>query len=828
MFRTNPYSGPEAAARYHQRARKAEKELEELRKEKGVDILIEKHNQEVDALKAKLAKAEETTSSLRMKLKESDAEKQKLQVELQAAIKNAKDSAKRIESHKVAHQKLLETLTQKDEEIKQLQNALAESQKSIQNLQTQLDALNGELQKKTAQANRDYHNSSKPSSMDPNHPKIINNSRTKTGKKPGAQEGHAHAGRRILPTNREDVIVKPPEEVLNDTTGRYRLTDRTVVKQLQDIAIGTTVFNYVAPVYYDTVTKRDIHGEFPTIVQNEVTYGDGLRALALSLTMYANVAARKVQEIVSNLTNGQIVPSVGWINELSENFSILTQEQRNRQFADMLHAHVMHTDATNVRINGHQYYVYVCACETSVLFFFREHKGKAGIKGTPVEATTAILIHDHDIAFYDYGSGHQECLAHVCRYLKDSIMNEPDLTWNVSMLEFTRRMLDEAKKNDRNFTEERIAELEAEYHELIELGKKEYEDRNGPGKYYRDGFNLLIRMDKYANEHMLFLRDPEVDSNNNLSESLLRSVKRKVHQVTTFRSFESVIAYCEILGYTLTVKREGKNPFEEMKRLYSPLFADSVDGMTNREYRELMNYRKRELERLSYIANRNREKEKRVNLTEAPAKQAAGAWKKAGQAKKAAETVMKKAEDAARAATENSRQARDMIYNSKNKQSLIEQIDQQMTVAMECLEKVTAHSEKIQAAQATAAEAKETICSLREAGKKEIAQKQQLVILTKKALHKPENNTGETSPGEEHQTRAQINALRAENELKDAEQWLEPITSKDMQITAVLNQFDTLKAEMQGLLKKCEAVIHSVDTARADAINGSRKRGKTA
>ena len=38
-------------------------------------------------------------------------------------------------------------------------------------------------------------------------------------------------------------------------------------------------------------------------------------------------------------------------------------------------------------------------------------------KGTVAEDYQGILVHDHDITFYNYGKDHQECLAHVLRYL---------------------------------------------------------------------------------------------------------------------------------------------------------------------------------------------------------------------------------------------------------------------------------------------------------------------------------------------------------------------------------------------------------------------------
>ena len=52
-----------------------------------------------------------------------------------------------------------------------------------------------------------------------------------------------------------------------------------------------------------------------------------------------------------------------------------------------------------------------------------------------------ILVHDHDRTFYNYGTDHQECLAHVLRYLKGSMDNEPDRTWNKDMHSLVQEMV---------------------------------------------------------------------------------------------------------------------------------------------------------------------------------------------------------------------------------------------------------------------------------------------------------------------------------------------------------------------------------------------------
>ena len=63
------------------------------------------------------------------------------------------------------------------------------------------------------------------------------------------------------------------------------------------------------------------------------------------------------------------------------------------------------------------------------MYFARRKKGHEGVKGTPVEDYLGIPVHDHEKTFYNYGAEHQECLAYVLRYLKESIADEGDRTW---------------------------------------------------------------------------------------------------------------------------------------------------------------------------------------------------------------------------------------------------------------------------------------------------------------------------------------------------------------------------------------------------------------
>ena len=555
----------------------------EFSEQKNTEILalkakLEKAQASEQALKEKVRTLEEETRNLRRKLKESEKTNQEKDAEI------AKDQ-KRITKLNSDLENLTGQLEIKTTDLEQMT-------RDNERLRTELESVKEDLTKKTAQTNRDYTCSSKTSSFSPNH-KTIQNGREKTGRSPGAQVGHPHWGRRILEPTRSDIHLKPPPEVL-ENPDRYQCT-RQIVKQLQDICFEVSVVNYIADVYKDKETGKEIKAEFPVGMQDEVSYGPGVRAIAMFLNNYANVSIDKTIETIRNITSDQICPSKGWINALGRQFSILTEKERMETFAVLKEVHALHIDNTCCRVNGRNYHVTVCASGQYVLYFFRIHKGHSAVKGTPAEICHAVLIHDHDVTFFSYGVGHQECLAHVCRYLKDSIENEPGMIWNVAMLDLVRNMLHEAKQCDRHFTEERIREYEQQYKDILSGAAKEYESLGGPRKGYRAGYNLMQRMTEKAEAHLLFLKDPEVDPTNNVSETLLRSIKRKMRQVDTYRSIENLIMFCQAASFFSLTKRQGKSIFEAMLARYGDMYSENPGGMSNQEYKAWMEFKKRDL-----------------------------------------------------------------------------------------------------------------------------------------------------------------------------------------------------------------------------------------
>lgn len=408
----------------------------------------------------------------------------------------------------------------------------------------ELEEAQGLIIKLTAQVNHNYENSSMPSSKCVGRKKITNN-REKSGKKPGAQAGHPHHPRK--PMTPDQVVEIAVEEKFKDGS-RYIPTGNIISRQVIGISIVPVVTEYRTAEFYDKKKGRNVHSAFPCGVMDDVNYDESMKAVLFLLNSRCNVSLEKTVQFVRDVTDGALSPSVGMINGLCREFSSKSRQEQDTLFVALLDTPVMHVDGTMARVNGNNNSVVVCSNGTATMYFARENKGHAGIKDTPVETFGGILIHDHEACFYGYGSDHQECMVHIERYLRDSIENEKNLTWNGQMLKLVQEMIHENNiAPAEGITEEKIAEFEARYDAIVKTAGEEYET-TPPSDYYRDGYNLYLRMVEYKHNHLLFLSNPLVEPDNNLCERKARVLKGKINQAISLRSFEHLTYFCECLS----------------------------------------------------------------------------------------------------------------------------------------------------------------------------------------------------------------------------------------------------------------------------------------
>ena len=213
---------------------------------------------------------------------------------------------------------------------------------------TELEEEKEKNRKLTAQVNKDFENSSIPSSMQGMGRKKIPNSRVKTGKRPGGQPGHKGHRRKLhVPTETHEL---PAPKKYQDSPDYYE-TGKVVRKQKVEIHLGVRIIEYTTKEYRDRRTGARVHAPFPAGYENEVNYGGSVKALAFLLGNECNVSHGKIRKLIEELTEGEIRLSDGMINGLCREFSAKTKEEKQEIIKKLMTSPVMNADFTNANVN---------------------------------------------------------------------------------------------------------------------------------------------------------------------------------------------------------------------------------------------------------------------------------------------------------------------------------------------------------------------------------------------------------------------------------------------------------------------------------------------
>lgn len=440
---------------------------------------------------------------------------------------------------------------------------LSECRQEMYDAKTQLEEEKEKNAALNARLNKDYSNSSKSSSMSPNH-KTIQNSREKTGRTPGAQAGHEHHGRKDQKATKV-IKIQTPDKYVNNP--EYKPTGKYVTKKLIIVRLVTEVIEYQAEEFRNVNTGQRVHGDFPAGVVDDINYDGSIKALAYMINNELYTSVDKTREFLKTVSHGKIDISNGFICGLSKKFSKITAKEREEIFTELMASDVLHSDFTFGRVSGKQGTVIINVNENGkVLYQGRKKKGDEGVKDSPLEYYDGTLVSDHEAAIIKHGKRHQECLAHLERYARGSEENEPGKTWGRKLINWIKENVKwwhKVNEGEEKYTlkeaEKRIKNLQ----EIIALAESEYE-YEPPSDYYLDGYNTFKRIKDDFEDYVLFLRDITVPPTNNIAERMGRKFKRKAHQVMSFRSMSGLEYFCDGLSIMESIKGTENNLFDEI------------------------------------------------------------------------------------------------------------------------------------------------------------------------------------------------------------------------------------------------------------------------
>lgn len=509
----------------------------------------------------RISALEEELITLKSQLKETDALRIKCE-DLVAENKRLKAANKEYRANTARLKADLALAYQMEREAyrdcEKLKKARLEWAEKARLLATRLSLALAEKRRLKAKLNRSPQNSSMPPSASPNVKKTICNSREKTNRKPGAQPGHKGHKRRARVA--DEVVYLDPLCVCPKCLGLLEPDGDMRTRQLTDLVITVRTVEYVAKGHVCTSCGKHSFASFPKPITNEVNFGNTLRAVTTFLYGSCNISKAKTASFIYEATGGELTLSEGSIHNFFTGFSKKAEAAISDIVSEISSSDVVGSDATHTRCDGHQSYIYNFNSKNSAIYKASEKKGLKPLEESLLKDYQGTIVHDHDMSYYSFGGGHQECNVHILRALKGVCENEPEVKWAKKMRALLCKANSLCKKarkaGAKRLDDNSMADIEAAFDDIIAVAEGEYATASLlPAKYRPEGIALQKRLKEYKSHHLTFIHDLSVPFDNNRSERDLRCVKNKTKQAGGFRSVPNGEAlYCDYLSVAQTAK----------------------------------------------------------------------------------------------------------------------------------------------------------------------------------------------------------------------------------------------------------------------------------
>ena len=437
--------------------------------------------------------------------------------------------------------------------------------------QTLLNNANNKIAKLEAKLNVDYTNSNLPKSQNPICKKTISNLREKTDKSIGGQVNH----------HKHELLPFKEEEITEHIESKLCSCSKCQSKNITSISsYKSDVLDYkitISKIRY-TIHKykcNDCHYIFSSnkeLYPNKITYGRNVKATALELLNDMNVPYNKISKYFNGITNGEVFPKESYLvkiqHKYSDELNMFLESLKKEIVSDLK---VIHWDDTTIKIGTKQGIIRFYGDEKYALLIAHESKSKETVDEDNILSSLSkskVVVHDHLLLNYndDYEFKNAECNSHILRYLKQVKDNMPKHTWQDKLSELLKRVNSD-RKGKENFDKEYQEKTSKEYDDILKLGLKENEREYDYLYYKTDEYNLLKRLNKFKEEHLLFMYDFDVPFTNNIAEKSFRIAKTKMKVSGLFQNIKSASDYTNILSYIETCYRNNISKYDALLRL---------------------------------------------------------------------------------------------------------------------------------------------------------------------------------------------------------------------------------------------------------------------
>lgn len=467
-----------------------------------------------------------------------------------------------------------------EQKIKYLENNVEQKVKvAVEKLVKDILIENEELKAENAKLkkilNTDSSNSGIPTSKTKiGETKRIPNSREKSNKTKGGQEGHKK--HKLEKFKDEEITDTYTYEIANPICkcgGKLKLTGKRYKDEF-DIEIRLIKRRNEFCEYECVKCGREIKVPIPNNLKEENQYGSNVQAIALSLVNEGCVSFKRTRELICGFSGGEMNISEGYLVKLQKRSYDNLEAFEKEMYQKILKQKLIYWDDTVITINGKQSCLRFYGNEQIKYYKSHETKSKDGLDNDGILkylSEDTVVEHDHLKVNYnnEYNFINAECCVHLIRDLKKINDNLPREWINkliTLLVETNKKRNDYINKNILLFNQEVSDKVIAEYDEIIkeaeEINKKDFNQYHGA-----DEKKIINRLKEYKENYLLWVLRFDVPFSNNLSERSLRSSKTKMKVSGQFANIKNAEYYARIKSYIETSKANGINVHIALRRL---------------------------------------------------------------------------------------------------------------------------------------------------------------------------------------------------------------------------------------------------------------------
>lgn len=453
----------------------------------------------------------------------------------------------------------------KERQLLVKENALNEKNKIIEEQAREIKRLSNLL-------NTDGTNSGISTSKTPiNKNKIVPNTRKKTNKNVGGQEGH-----------QKHKLKKFQDDEINDNVD-HKLSVCPccggTLNKVGEICKDETSYKFVPIkrrhhffVYKCIECNKEVHENIPVRLKEENQYGSEVQAMALSLSNEGTVAINRIRKLIRGFSSGTIDMSEGYIAKLQKQASKKLEKFKEGVYKELINQSQIYWDDTVIFVNGKRACFRFTGNEKIAYYTAHLKKDEDGIKEdnilTVLPNTTSVM-HDHNKINYKYSYQNLECNIHLIRDLQKCFDNTGH-DWSKKFKSLVQKIIHDEKtylsEEKLNFDDAYINDFNEKFDEILLEGIDE--NIKLPKTHYdKEERALINRILEYKDNYFLWMLDFTLPTNDNLSERALRSIKTKMKVSGQFKSLEYAKYYSNIKTYIETCYRNGINPTDALIRL---------------------------------------------------------------------------------------------------------------------------------------------------------------------------------------------------------------------------------------------------------------------